>query len=87
MYEKTLKYSELELSVERNRLYVTNLQNPRTMVEQAIACKAVLDSFAIQRWPNHNLANIKILSAWGKELAKVAIRIITVEQLRKKLLP
>ncbi len=87
MYERTLKYSELQLSAEHDRLRATNSRNPRTMAEQALAYEAALDGFAIQRWPDHNLANIKFPSVWRKRLAKVAIQIITVEQLRKELLP
>ena len=87
MYERTLEYSELQLSAERDRLRVINPRNPKTMAKQALACTAALDGFAIQRWPNDSLANIKFPSAWRKRLAKVAIRITTIEQLRKELLP
>ncbi len=87
MYERTLEYSELQLSAKRDRLRATNPRNLRIMAKQALACEAALDGFAIQRWPDHNLADIKFPSAWRKRLAKVAIRITTVEQLRKELLP
>ena len=87
MYERTLEYSNLQISAERNRLRATNPRNPRTIAEQALACEKALDSFARQRWPDHSLANIKFPFDWRKQLAKVAIGITTVEQLRKKLLP
>lgn len=45
------------------------------MIEQARIYKTALDSFAIQKWPDHNLTIIKFLSVWRKQLAKVAIRI------------
>ena len=87
MYEKTLKYLKLQISAKRNRLRATNPQNPRTIAEQALAYEEALDSFDRQRWPNHSLADIKFPSDLRKWLAKVAIRITTVKQLRKKLLP
>ncbi|WP_375449210.1 C-terminal helicase domain-containing protein [uncultured Nostoc sp.] len=86
MYKRTLEYSKLQISAERNRLRATNPRNPRTIAKQALACEKALDSFARQRWPDHSLADIKFLSDWRKRLAKVAIRITTVEQLHKELL-
>ncbi len=87
IYERILEYSKLQLSAKHDRLRETNPRNPKTMAEQALACEAALDGFAIQRWPDYNLVDIKFLSAWRKRLAKVAIRITMVKQLRKKLLP
>ena len=87
MYERTLEYSELQISAECNRLRATNSWNPRTIAEQALAYEEAWDSFARQRWSDHSLADIKFLSDWRMRLAKVAIRITTVEQLRKELLP
>ncbi len=86
MYKRTLKYSEVQLSAKHDHLRATKLRNPRTMAEQGLTYKAALDGFAIQRWPDHNLVNIKFLSARRKRLAKVPIRITTVEQLYKELL-
>ncbi|WP_375449376.1 hypothetical protein [uncultured Nostoc sp.] len=87
-YEKTLEYSELQLSVERQRLLAPNLpKNPRTMVELADACEAAFDGFAIRTWPNDYLANLKFPPAWRQHLAKATARVSTVEHMRKKLLP
>ncbi len=79
IYKRTLEFSELQLSAERDRLHITNPRNLRTMVKQALAYEAALDGFAIQRWPDYNLADIKFLSAWRKRLARGAIWITTVE--------
>ena len=46
-----------------------------------------MNGFASQKWPDHSLADVKFPSAWRKRPAKAAIRITTVEQLRKKLHP
>ena len=87
MYERTLEYSELQIFAKRNCLRTTNPQNPRTIAEQTLAYKKALESVARQRWPDHSLTNIKFPSDWSKRLAKVAIHITTVEQLRNNLLP
>ena len=87
MYEKTLEYSKLQISAKRNCLRTTNPQNPRIIAEQALAYEEALDSIARQRWPDHSFVDIKFLSDWRKQLAKVAIHIMTVEQLHKELLP
>ncbi len=47
IYERTLEYSELQFSAERDRLYVTNPWNARTMSKQALTYEAALDGFAI----------------------------------------
>ncbi len=47
IYERTLEYSELQLSAERDRLCTTNSRNPRTMAEQALTYKVTLNGFAI----------------------------------------
>ncbi len=87
MYERTLEYSERQLSAKRDRLRTTNPRKPRAMAEKALACEEALNGFARQRWPDHDLADIKFPSDWRKRLAKAAIRITTVEHLRKELLP
>ena len=87
MYKRTLEYSELQISAKHNRLRATNPRNLKTIVEQALAYEKALDSFVRQRWSDHSLVDIKFPSDWRKQLAKVAIRIITVEQLHKELLP
>ena len=62
MYERTLEYSELQISAKRNRLHTTNPQNSKTIAKQAPAYEEALDSFARQRWPDHSLADIKFPS-------------------------
>ena len=49
MYEKTLEYSEPQISAKHNCLRVTNPQNPRTIAEQTLAYKKALESVARQR--------------------------------------
>ena len=49
IYEKTLEYSELQISAECNCLRVTNPQNPRTIAEQTLAYEKALESVARQR--------------------------------------
>lgn len=63
MYERTLEYLDLQLFAKRDRLCATNPQNPKTIAKQALVCKLALNDFVIQRWSDHNLANIKFLSA------------------------
>ena len=46
MYERTLEYSKLQISAERNRLHATDSQNPRTIAKQVLVCEEALDSFA-----------------------------------------
>lgn len=57
------------------------------MTEQAFVCKEALNDFSRQRWPDHSLTDIKFPSDWRKQLVKVVIHIMTVEQLWKELLP
>lgn len=57
------------------------------MVKKAHACEETLNGFARQKWLDYSLDDIKFPSDWRKQLAKTAIRIITVEQLCKELLP
>lgn len=47
MYKETLEYLELQLSAERDHLYATNPQNPKTIAKQVLACSAALDDLAI----------------------------------------
>ncbi len=79
MYERTLEYSEYQLSAKCNRLRTIKPQNPRTMAKQALACEEALNGFARQKWPDYGLANINFQFDWRKRLAKVVIRITTVE--------
>ena len=46
MYERTLEYSKLQISTERNYLRATNPQNPRTITEEALTYEEALDSVA-----------------------------------------
>ena len=62
MYERTLQYSELQISAKRNCLQTTNPQNTRTIVEQTLAYEKALESVARQRWPDYSLTNIKFPS-------------------------
>ena len=59
MYERTLEYSELQISAKRNCLRATNPQKPRTIAEQILAYEKTLESVARQRWPDYSLANIE----------------------------
>lgn len=63
IFEKMLEYSELLLSPDRERLCTTNPQNQKSIAEQILVCQAALDSFAIQKWLDDSLADIKFLSA------------------------
>ncbi len=88
MYEHTIEYSNLLLSNERDRLLAANpIGNPRTAVEQTLACETALNNFAQQTWLDDGLADLRFPVPWRQRLAKVAIQIKTVEQLQKKLHP
>lgn len=88
-YEKTARFAELRLSDEQNRLFAAVAQ-PQTVQASGniiLACEEVLDQFATRTWPNDNLDELKFPIAWRRRLAKAAIRITTVDEMRKELLP
>lgn len=47
MYVRTIEYSDLLLSNERERLLATNPRGPQTTVDQTPACKKALNNFAL----------------------------------------
>lgn len=51
-----------------------------------LVCETALNGFAIQKWPNDGLDNIKFSSVQRKKWAKMVIYIIIIEKLRKKIL-
>ncbi len=49
MYKHTIEYLNLLFSSKRDRLLVANpIRNPRTAVEQTLACETALNNFAQQ---------------------------------------
>ena len=65
MYKYTIKYLNLQLSSERDRLLVTNLvRNPRITVEQIFIYEIALNNFTQQTWPDNDLANLRYPVSW-----------------------
>lgn len=88
IYEKILKYSKIQLFAKCKHSYTINqIKNLKMLFKQALECEIALNSFAIYKWPENSLANIKFLFIQRKLLAKMAINIITINQLYQKLLP
>lgn len=49
IYKKILDYSKLELFIEQNYLYLTNIQNLKIIAKQPFICKVAFNSFALQK--------------------------------------
>lgn len=87
-YEKTTQFAELSLSAERTRLLATGQNRiTRTPGEIVLACEEILNEFATQTWPTNGMDEIKFPVLWRQRLAKAAIRITSIEELRKELSP
>lgn len=87
MYARSIKYYDLLLFSERQGLLVANpTRGLQTTTNQICVCEEALKYFALRTWPDNRLASLNFLIAWRQRLTKVAIRITSIEQMRKELL-
>lgn len=62
IYKRIIKYANLLLSTNYNRLLIAILAKySKIIVKQTIVCKNTLNNFTQQKSPNHSIVNIKFL--------------------------
>lgn len=87
IYASITEYSDLLLLGKCQKLLAGNpAKGLKTAPEQTYKCEKALNNFALQTWPNDELASLKLPITWRQRLAKVAFRITSVGQLHKELL-
>ena len=85
-FEGTTQFAELRLAGERSRLLAANLtRTARTPYNLVLHCQEMLDRFAAETWPTNSMNELKFPIPWRQRLAKAAVQITTVVELRKEL--